>query len=42
MERSAQSVVLETTRVVLGQFTMPDADSLAGHDADPGVMRFIT
>ncbi len=42
MERSAQGVLLETGRLVLRQFTMSDADSRAGLDADPDVMRFIT
>ena len=42
MERSAQGVLLETGRLVLRQFTMSDADSLADLDADPDVMRFIT
>jgi len=42
MERPAQGVFLETGRLVLRQFTMSDADSLADLDADPDVMRFIT
>jgi RimJ/RimL family protein N-acetyltransferase len=39
MERS---VLLETERLVLRQFTMADADRLVGLDADPDVMRYIT
>lgn len=39
MERS---VVLETERLVLRQFTMCDVERLAELDADPDVMRFIT
>jgi hypothetical protein len=35
-------VFLETQRFVPRRFTMADADNLAGLDADPGVMRFIT
>ena len=35
-------VFLETERLVLRRFTMADADNLAGLDADPDVMRFIT
>jgi RimJ/RimL family protein N-acetyltransferase len=35
-------VFLETERLVLRRFTMADAGSLAGLDADPDVMRFIT
>jgi len=42
MERSVQGVVLETERLVFRQFTMSDVDRLAGLDADPDVMRFIT
>ena len=42
MERSAQGVVLETGGLVLRQFTLSDAGSLAGLGADPDVMRFIT
>ena len=42
MERPVQGVLLETGRLVLRQFTMSDADRLAGLDADPDVMRFIT
>ena len=35
-------VFLETERLVLRRFTMADAGNLAGLDADPDVMRFIT
>jgi RimJ/RimL family protein N-acetyltransferase len=35
-------VFLETERLVLRRFTVADAGSLAGLDADPDVMRFIT
>jgi RimJ/RimL family protein N-acetyltransferase len=39
---SVMQVFLETERLVLRRFTMADAGNLAGLDADPGVMRFIT
>jgi RimJ/RimL family protein N-acetyltransferase len=42
MERPVQGVVVETGRLVLREFTPSDVDRLAGLDADPDVMRFIT
>ena len=42
MEWSTEAVLLETERLVLRQFTMSDVDNLAGLDADPEVMRFIS
>jgi hypothetical protein len=41
-DRSAESVLLETERLVLRQFTLSDAGHLADLDADPDVMRFIS
>ena len=35
-------VFLETRRLVLRRFTMADVDNLAGLDADPDVMHFVT
>ena len=35
-------VFLETQRLVLRRFTMADVDNLAGLDADPDVMHYIT
>ena len=38
----AMQVFAETQRLVLRRFTMADVDNLAGLDADPDVMNFIT
>jgi RimJ/RimL family protein N-acetyltransferase len=35
-------VFLETQRLVLRRFTMADVDNLAGLDADPDVMHYVT
>ena len=35
-------VFLETQRLALRRFTMADVDNLAGLDADPDVMHYIT
>jgi RimJ/RimL family protein N-acetyltransferase len=35
-------VFLETERLVLRRFTTGDVDNLAGLDADPDVMRFVS
>ena len=39
---SVMQVFVETQRLVLRRFTMADVDNLAGLDADPDVMKFIT
>ena len=35
-------IFLETERLVLRRFTTGDVDNLAGLDADPDVMRFVS
>ena len=39
-EGAAESVLLETERLMLRQFTMCDGDNLAALDADPDVMLY--
>jgi len=41
MDKAVQ-VFLETERLVLRRFTPADVDNLAGLDADPDVMRFVS